>query len=157
MIQGLPQLEARFRALGDTHGQARALGLETVIGAKRTIQRNRKTGNTARTIRMTSLTGTSVKVTVGGAGLWLETGTRPHEIRPKHAKALRFASGGVSKTLGGRVRTPVLRRMGNAAYSFAKVVHHPGTKPYPFLIPAAKAALDKLGAKYLLERWNRAA
>ncbi|MFF2612378.1 hypothetical protein [Kitasatospora sp. NPDC058046] len=40
-------------------------------------------------------------------------GTRPHIIRPRRAKALRFEVGG---------RTV-----------FAKVVHHPGTKPNPFL------------------------
>jgi hypothetical protein len=40
-------------------------------------------------------------------------GTRPHIIRPKNAKALRFKVGG---------RTV-----------YAKVVHHPGTRPRPFL------------------------
>lgn len=40
-------------------------------------------------------------------------GTKPHIIRPKRAKALRFKAGG--KTL------------------FAKVVHHPGTRARPFL------------------------
>ena len=40
-------------------------------------------------------------------------GTRPHIIRPRRAKALRF-------DVGGRV-------------VFAAVVHRPGTKPNPFL------------------------
>lgn len=40
-------------------------------------------------------------------------GTRPHPIRPKNAQALRF-------TVGGQV-------------VYAKVVHHPGTRPNPFL------------------------
>lgn len=40
-------------------------------------------------------------------------GTRPHIIRPKNAKTLRFK-------VGGRV-------------VYAKVVHHPGTRPRPFL------------------------
>lgn len=40
-------------------------------------------------------------------------GTRPHIIRPKRAKALRFR-------IGGRI-------------VYAKVVHHPGTKARPFL------------------------
>lgn len=49
-------------------------------------------------------------------GKMLEKGTRPHDIRPIRAKALRF-------TVGGDVR-------------FAKVVHHPGTKPMPFMRPS---------------------
>lgn len=40
-------------------------------------------------------------------------GTRPHVIRPKNAKVLRFV-------VGGRV-------------VYAKVVHHPGTRANPFL------------------------
>lgn len=40
-------------------------------------------------------------------------GTRPHVIRPRQAQALRFV-------VGGRV-------------VFARVVHHPGTRPRPFL------------------------
>ncbi|MFD8509719.1 hypothetical protein ACFV27_01035 [Streptomyces antimycoticus] len=45
-------------------------------------------------------------------------GTRPHVIRPRRAKALRFDSGG---------RTV-----------FAKVVHHPGTEPNNFLAEALR-------------------
>jgi hypothetical protein len=44
---------------------------------------------------------------------FVNDGTRPHEIRPRRAQALRFV-------IGGRV-------------VFAKVVHHPGTRPNPFL------------------------
>lgn len=40
-------------------------------------------------------------------------GTRPHTIRPRNAQALRF-------------------RVGNRVV-FARVVHHPGTRPRPFL------------------------
>lgn len=40
-------------------------------------------------------------------------GTRPHIIRPRNAQALRFM-------VGGRV-------------VYARVVHHPGTRPRPFL------------------------
>lgn len=155
MIHGLPQLEARFRSLGDTRGLSRTLGLETVAGAKRSVRH--KTGNTRRTIRVASVSDDGVTVTVGGAGLWLETGTKPHIIRPKTAKVLRFPGKGVKTTLGGRVSSPALRKLGSAAFRFARIVHHPGTKAYPFLIPAAKAALNKFGASYIVERWNRAA
>ncbi|MGC0418412.1 hypothetical protein [Embleya sp. AB8] len=47
------------------------------------------------------------------ATLYVLNGTRPHIIRPRRAKALRFA-------VGGRI-------------VFAQVVHHPGTRPNNFL------------------------
>lgn len=43
----------------------------------------------------------------------VEFGSRPHVIRPKDRKALRFPVGG-----GG--------------FGFAKVINHPGSKPHPF-------------------------
>jgi hypothetical protein len=49
-------------------------------------------------------------------GAMLEEGTRPHDIVPIRAEALRFM-------LGGNV-------------VFAKRVHHPGTKPMPFMKPS---------------------
>lgn len=45
-------------------------------------------------------------------------GTRPHIIRPRNARALRFM-------VGGRV-------------VYARVVHHPGTRPRPFLDRAVR-------------------
>ena len=46
-------------------------------------------------------------------GEHVEYGTKPHIIRPKDAKALRFKKG-----------TKVI---------YAKEVHHPGTRPQPFI------------------------
>lgn len=48
-------------------------------------------------------------------------GSKPHTIRPKKQKALRWAS-----------------QKGKAGFKFAKVVRHPGTKPDQFLYQAAK-------------------
>ncbi|QKW06929.1 hypothetical protein HUT18_11525 [Streptomyces sp. NA04227] len=53
------------------------------------------------------------------ATLFVLYGTRPHIIRPRRAKALRFDAGG---------RTV-----------FAAVVHHPGTRPNDFLGRALRA------------------
>jgi hypothetical protein len=155
MIEGYRPLMARLNAIGDTKGMAKALGLETVREAK--IHVARKTGNTGRTIRIVGLTEDSVTVEARGAGPYLEHGTRPHIIRPRAGKTLRFPARGVGTTLAGRVRTGTVRKLGNAAYVFAKVVHHPGTKAQPFLIPAAKAAISHLGIGSVVERWNRAA
>ena len=55
------------------------------------------------------------------ATLYVVKGTRPHVIRPRVKKVLRF-------TVGGRT-------------VFAKLVHHPGTKPNDFLNEALKKAL----------------
>lgn len=57
---------------------------------------------------------------------YVEFGTRPHDIRPKsEGGVLRFQMGGQTV--------------------FAKVVHHPGTKPQPFVRPAFEAWVDSLG------------
>lgn len=55
------------------------------------------------------------------ATLYVVNGTRPHQIRPVRARALRF-------TTGGRI-------------VFAKLVNHPGTKPDDFLNKALREAL----------------
>lgn len=53
--------------------------------------------------------------------LFVHWGTKPHVIRPKNKKVLRWPAGG--------------------AFAFAKEVHHPGYKGDPFLINAANQAL----------------
>lgn len=56
---------------------------------------------------------------------FVNDGTRPHIIRPKNAKALRF-----------RVNGQVV---------YARVVHHPGTKARPFLDRALSAVTRPRG------------
>lgn len=153
MIEGFRPLQARLNAVGQTHVVMQQLGLETVRGAKLTVAR--KTGTTARTIRLTRVTDDSARVEVGGAGVFLEVGTRPHIIRPRNGKTLRFPSKGTPVTLSGRVRSGSAAKRG--AFAFARFVRHPGTKAQPFLIPAAKAAAAKLGINHVVETWNKAA
>lgn len=78
---------------------------------------NKDTGRTAGTIGSTLVgAGSSVSGHVGSndrVARYLEYGTRPHVIRPRNARALRFVS-------GGRV-------------VFARAVNHPGTRPYRWL------------------------
>ena len=155
MIEGYRPLQARLTAIGNTQGQARELGLRTVRYAKQDVAR--KTGTTGRSIRLVRVTEDSALVEVGGAGAFLERGTKPHIIRPKNRKTLRWPAQGTPTTLGGRARTGAVRRLGSAAFAFAKIVHHPGTKAQPFLIPAAKRAISEVGLGHLVELWNRAA
>jgi len=56
---------------------------------------------------------------------WVNDGTRPHVIRPRNAKALRFV-------VGGQV-------------VYAKVVHHPGTRARPFLDRALREVASARG------------
>lgn len=55
------------------------------------------------------------------ASIYVLNGTRPHVIRPRRAKALRF-------TTGGRV-------------VYAQIVKHPGTRANNFLAQAVREAL----------------
>lgn len=68
-------------------------------------------------------------VAIAAYAEWVESGTRPHEIRPRHRMALRWpsASGG---------------------FSFARRVRHPGTRPQPFMEPALDASLDDIIAEF---------
>ena len=58
---------------------------------------------------------------------WLEHGTRPHVIRPRRAKALRF----------------FWRKIDQVVYF--RQVNHPGTRPYRFLYLAAHHAGERIG------------
>lgn len=154
-IEGYRPLQARLTAIGDTHGLLTQLGLVTVREAKLHVAR--KTGTTGRTIRLASVSKDTARVTVGGAGAFLEHGTKPHIIRARNGKALRWPARGTATTLGGRARTAAVRRLGNAAFAFATFVRHPGTKAQPFLLPAAHKAVATVGVGTVTERWNKAA
>jgi hypothetical protein len=154
-LEGYSQLQARLTAIGQTQDTMRQVGLATVAEAKRTVAH--KTRTTSRTIRLASFSADSARVTAGGAAVFLEDGTRPHVIRPRKAKALRWPAKGTPVTLGGRARTGAVRSLGRGAFAFAKIVHHPGTKAQPFLIPAARKAMSTFGLAGIVARWNAAA
>ena len=84
----------------------------------------RRTGRLIRSIGST-IEGTRALVGVKvDYARFLEWGTRPHEIRPRHARALRFV-------IRGRV-------------IFAKRVWHPGIRPRLFVLSAAEALRAEL-------------
>lgn len=152
-IIGLNQLNQRLTALsGPVLGPKilGRLGLSTVREAKILVRR--RTGNLGRSIRIKSLTATSVTVEAGAryAG-FVEHGTRPHEITPRAKKALRWAASPAGARLTGTPRK-------GAAVIFAKRVHHPGTRAYPFLLPGARRAVTTSGvAGIVVEEWDKAA
>lgn len=156
-IEGMDKLQRRLDAVAEApKAIPRMWAPIAVRGAKLTVRR--KTGTTGRTIRAVRVTDTEATMTVAAAGPYLESGTRPHIIRPRRAKALRWPAKGVGVTLGGRVKASQLRKLGRGAYAYARVVHHPGTKAYPFFFRSARAALEIVASSgTITERWNSAA
>lgn len=130
----------------------RTLGLATVREAKLLAKPHRKTSNLEHSIHVQSTTETTALVVASAKyAAFVELGTRPHEITPNAAKALRFAA-----TPGGRRLSGAPRK--GAAVVFAKRVHHPGTKPYPYLVPGAKRAVKTAGlSDTVVKLWNDAA
>ncbi len=60
---------------------------------------------------------------------FVEFGTRPHLIRPKMRKSLRWAT--------------------DEGYVFARLVRHPGSKPYPFFRTAIKEDLEEAKKEFV--------
>lgn len=145
------QLRARLTALDRGREQiARKWALETTRLAKIKHRPNKKTGITSASIAPRNVTPKGAEVKAGGAAVYLESGTRPHVIRPRRKKMLRFAA-----SAGGRRLSGAPRR--GADVVFARRVNHPGTKAYPFLGPAAREAVGAVGVKVLVDEWDGAA
>lgn len=132
--------------MGETHAEMRTLQLATIAGAKQRVPR--RTGHLGRSIVPGRVTD---KIAVVEArtpyASTVEFGSKPHIIKPKKAKVLAW---------GGDRRLSGALRRGAKATHFAKVVHHPGTRPYPYLVPAAKQAANGL-KDILVKAWNGAA
>lgn len=135
-IAGIPGLQRRLKAISDFSDDMRELGLIAVGEEKRLAAV--KTGNMRRQIHIGKITAKSVE-TVAGANYSgaVEFGTRPHEIRPRNKKALRFK--------------------GRGGITFAKRIHHPGTRAQPFMVPGAERAIERYRFSRVIDRWNRAA
>jgi hypothetical protein len=149
-VKGLAQLLSRFNAIKPNPQMMRTLALTAVREQK--IEVPRRTGNLGRSIRIGRVTPTEAETIAGASyAIYVHEGTRAHDIRPKNRKALAFPADSGSATLGGRVRK-------GGKVRFAKRVRHPGTKANPFMLRGAKKAIESTGfAKFVIERWNRAA
>lgn len=145
-IRGIPQLQARLRAIGEMEPELRALQLATIREAKLIVPV--KTGHLRRSIVPGSVTKTHATVEARTPyAATVELGSKPHIIRPKKAKVL--AWGGTRRLSGALAR-------GSSATHFATEVHHPGTKPHPYLIPGAKKAISGI-KDAMVKLWNEAA
>ncbi len=149
-IQGIPQLRARIEAIKPNAKLLRTIALSAVREQK--LLAPRKTGNLGRTIHIGAVTPTRAE-TIASAdyAAYVERGTRPHEIRPRNRKALRWAADSGSARLTGTPRT-------GGRVRFAKRDQHPGTRSQPFKLPRAKKAVEAPGLKAtVLTAWNEPA
>jgi hypothetical protein len=137
-LKGIKELQARFKALDDLGPIMRDLAL-TAVGEQKRLAPV-KTGNLRRTIHVGRVTDRSAE-TIASAeyAAYVEFGTKPHEIRPRNRRVLRW------KDAQGTVR-------------FARRVRHPGTKAQPYMIPGAERAVSDLVLRdKVIDKWNNAA
>ena len=84
-----------------------------------------KNGNLARSIVKEVEDDSAVIRVLAKYGIYVVSGTAPHEIRPVGASCLAF-------------------RAMSGAMVFTRLVRHPGTKPNPFLEEAAEKTRDQV-------------
>ena len=159
-MTGGDALMKRLKAIDDPHALLRKLQLDTVAEAKRLVPR--KTGNLGRSIAPGAFSGRSALVVAAMPyAAFVELGTRPHEIRPRNGRVLAWPASGAGRKLTGSPRKAMYSKAGAArlgGWAFAAVVHHPGTKPKPFLLPGAREALRRNGLRdTTVSLWNGAA
>ena len=144
----MTQLQARLKAIGETQPAMRALQLSTIHEAQALV--HRKTGNLQRNIVPGPVSAEHAVIEARAPyAAAVELGAKPHIIKPKNAKVLAW---GGERRLSGKLKS------GSKPTHFAKLVHHPGNKPFPYLVPGAKAALKKAGLlAAIVEKWNQAA
>jgi hypothetical protein len=112
-------------AIGRAHGRVSRLG---IARARQNFAKHSDSGDTIRGLR-SRIVGEGVEFyDRAPGGFFVEHGTRPHTIRPKRAKALRW--------------------VGPSGPIFAKKVEHPGTRAQPWLAPAIEDSADTLIGVY---------
>lgn len=91
-----------------------------LMSAKAPVRTGRMLGSIRKDVR-------GLEATIGPTvpyAIYIEYGTAPHEIRPVYASALRFE-------VEGKI-------------VFTSLVHHPGTRPQPFVHETAEATRLKI-------------
>ncbi len=149
-LQGADALHRRFAAIARTDVLVREIIIHGVREAKILVPR--RTGNLGRTIRPGIITRNSGEVMAGGRNgvgyaAAVEQGTGPHIIKPRNRKVLAW---GGARRLSGSLRT------GAKATNFATIVHHPGNKAHPYLVPGLQKAANEQGVQVIIKLWNDA-
>jgi hypothetical protein len=164
-VDGTADLLRRLAAVGRTPDHLLDHWVPmTVKFAKQNISPHNKTKMTSRSIVPGRRSKHEAEVKASGAAVFLEEGTRPHEIKPRNGKVLAWPAKGTKRTLSGRAArsgSAFNRKAGKfrkGAFVYARAVHHPGTKPSPFLMPAAEEALENYKWDAMVAKdWNGAA
>jgi len=176
-IDGVRDLNRKLDALRNgTASRAilMQLGNETVSLAKQKVPQ--KTRNLHRSIRVdeVNVQEQSLRVMAGGTrgrganqygtyrsgavgyAQFVEFGTKPHTIVPKPGRKGRNGRP-AALAWGGPRRLSGNLRSGGKPEFFARSVRHPGTRPRPYLIPAAEETLRNVRlAPTVIKTWNEA-
>lgn len=164
-LEGRADLQAKLIALqtGTANERIlRLLGTETVSRAKDKVPQ--KTRNLHRTIRVDEVNVTQqvVRVVAGstngkvGYAQYVEFGTKPHTIVPKPGRRGRNGRR-AALAWGGDRRLSGNLRAGARPTNFAYKVEHPGTRPRPYLVPAAQETLRAVRlSDEVIKVWNDA-
>lgn len=140
----------------------RQMGTEVVSRAKDKVPQ--KTRNLHRTIRVDEVNEAqqTVRVVAGstngkvGYAQYVEFGTKPHVIVPKPGRRGRNGRP-AALAWGGDRRLSGNLRSGARPTNFAARVNHPGTRPRPYLIPAAQETVRSVRlAPTVVKVWNDA-
>jgi len=158
-LQGYGALRARLdRLKAIDKPLLRMLGMAAVREAK--ARAPRKTGNLSRSISSEVQGSSSVRLYArANYAADVEGGTRPHDIVPRNASVLAWPASAAGRRLSGTARSGMFKSKKSAAklggWAFAMRVHHPGTKPQPFLRPGAQAAIEGAGlAETVVAVWD---
>lgn len=135
-IEGLEQVRATFAKLVPEVKQQVLNGMAQVAfdTAQRQADTHTQTGALARSLQLKpeGESAWSIQHDLQAAphAIFIHFGTKPHLIKPKDKKMLRFPSG----------------QGGGTHFVFARFVKHPGYKGHAYLIEAADAAVKQFDA-----------
>jgi len=151
-VTGMRGLRRRLKAVGKTGEELlEDWPIRTVRNAKTRHRPHKKTGVTSDSIQPGRRGRDEATVQAGGAAVFLEFGTKAHDIVPRRARVLAWPASAASRRLSGSARS------GAKDLIFARRVHHPGTKADPFLVPAGEDALEEFMNDGVVQRlWNKA-
>jgi len=117
----MPAAKIRWIPAPGAQQQIERAAMDLLVKKARAVQREARRGAPGRMGRKVNavIVGTHVRVeSTHPATMYVIKGTRPHIIRPRYRQVLKFTMRGSTV--------------------FAKVVHHPGTKPNDFLTKALR-------------------
>lgn len=122
----MPAANIKWRPAPGAERQLEAAAMALLVRKARAVQREARRMAPGRMGRKVNavIVGKHVRIeSTHDATMYVIKGTRPHIIRPRYRKALKF-------NLKGRT-------------VFAKVVHHPGTKKNDFLTKALRTVASR--------------